>query len=360
MHSYAQAWKRAGELKGRSSRKEYWTFWLANALIIFGIEFLFAGMGAESTTIKVISLISALIVFLPTLSCGVRRLHDIGQSGWVVLIALFPLLGIVILLILEALPGEKGPNKYGQDPKDSKKDLPTPGPVETVSKPVLSAETAAPTTVQNVTISPPANLSGTAAAEPAIVGAAEEPMQQKADLSWLIPLGFILGMVLIVVLGVTLSDSPSRATFVAPPASKTTSDANPFSKILVPCPSGLPPGVEIGEISDPSEVQGANGKLSFSLGKGDRWDSAFDFTASNDTKDIPGYCITAIEVQLALRSPDGTIRKVTKRDTIDQTQLGPGGSSQLRVNNVTSTKDANDIELSSWKITRVWGFRLNQ
>ena len=125
------------------------------------------------------------------------------------------------------------------------------------------------------------------------------------------------------------------------------------------CPEGLPPDVEIGEIPDPSVIQGADGKLDFNLvdsalqnGDGDSgW--RFEFTASNNTKEAPGYCITAIEVQLAVRYPDETIRKVTKRQTVDQTKFGPGASIQLIVDNVISAKAP---ELSSWKITRVWGF----
>ena len=48
----------------------------------------------------------------------VRRLHDIGLSGWLILLSFVPIagwmLGIVMLLLLMVLPGERGRNCYGE------------------------------------------------------------------------------------------------------------------------------------------------------------------------------------------------------------------------------------------------------
>ena len=57
-------------------------------------------------------------MFLPLLAVGIRRLHDIGKSGWYCLWGLLPIVGWIILIVYAARPGMSGPNQYGPDPKD--------------------------------------------------------------------------------------------------------------------------------------------------------------------------------------------------------------------------------------------------
>ncbi|MDO7885962.1 DUF805 domain-containing protein [Hymenobacter sp. CA2-7] len=57
-------------------------------------------------------------MFFPGLAVGVRRLHDVGKSGWFTLIVLVPFVGIMWLLVLDCTADDLGPNQYGQDPKD--------------------------------------------------------------------------------------------------------------------------------------------------------------------------------------------------------------------------------------------------
>ena len=55
-----------------------------------------------------------VVVFVcPSLAVTVRRLHDIGQSGWLVLVQFIPGVGSLILLIMLCIDGEKQPNAYG-------------------------------------------------------------------------------------------------------------------------------------------------------------------------------------------------------------------------------------------------------
>ena len=55
-----------------------------------------------------------VVMLVPLLSQQIRRLHDIGVSGWWVLIGLFvPYFGGFILLIMSMLPSQPHPNKYG-------------------------------------------------------------------------------------------------------------------------------------------------------------------------------------------------------------------------------------------------------
>ena len=59
----------------------------------------------------------AIATLLPSISVGVRRLHDMGKSGWWSLVLLVPFVGVIIMLIMCAQPGESGSNQYGSDPK---------------------------------------------------------------------------------------------------------------------------------------------------------------------------------------------------------------------------------------------------
>jgi uncharacterized membrane protein YhaH (DUF805 family) len=63
--------------------------------------------------------IYSLAILLPSIAVGVRRLHDINKSGWMLLIAFIPLIGWIWLIILTATEGTKGDNEYGSDPKET-------------------------------------------------------------------------------------------------------------------------------------------------------------------------------------------------------------------------------------------------
>ena len=60
-----------------------------------------------------------IIMFLPTLAVSVRRLHDIGKSGWWILVGIIPILGFIWLVIYMVRDGNLGPNEYGPDPKEN-------------------------------------------------------------------------------------------------------------------------------------------------------------------------------------------------------------------------------------------------
>nr|WP_080994929.1 DUF805 domain-containing protein [Vibrio harveyi] len=65
-----------------------------------------------------IGTIYGLVVLIPGIAVMVRRLHDIGRTGWWVLIGLIPLIGLIVLIVFAATDGNKGSNKYGSNPKD--------------------------------------------------------------------------------------------------------------------------------------------------------------------------------------------------------------------------------------------------
>jgi uncharacterized membrane protein YhaH (DUF805 family) len=62
-------------------------------------------------------LLYGLAVFIPTIAVGIRRLHDIGKSGWMMLVILIPIAGFIWLIVLFATDSQKGINDWGECPK---------------------------------------------------------------------------------------------------------------------------------------------------------------------------------------------------------------------------------------------------
>ncbi len=95
---------------GRARRSEYW-WWLLFQVVISVVLTL-----AEGGTTGVIGMIWSLANLIPGIAVGVRRLHDLGKSGWYLLIALIPLVGAIVLIVWFCGRGTVGPNEYGNDP----------------------------------------------------------------------------------------------------------------------------------------------------------------------------------------------------------------------------------------------------
>jgi uncharacterized membrane protein YhaH (DUF805 family) len=105
---------------GRARRSEYWYFLLMNFIIaiIAMIIDKVAGLNFEPLPYGWLYATNALLVFIPGLAVLIRRLHDVGKSGWFFFIILIPLIGSIWLLILACRDGDQGTNEYGPDPKN--------------------------------------------------------------------------------------------------------------------------------------------------------------------------------------------------------------------------------------------------
>lgn len=118
MNWYIKVIKKYAVFNGRARRKEYWMFFLFNIIIasILGLIEVFTGIAPESDQSILVTLYM-LAVFLPGLGVGVRRLHDTGQSGWLLLIAFVPIIGAITLLVFMVQDSQPGENQYGPNPK---------------------------------------------------------------------------------------------------------------------------------------------------------------------------------------------------------------------------------------------------
>ena len=121
---------------GRSRRAEFWWPYLMNLIIswtLSGVAILVGGgfdafasfqLNALGWIFYGASLLWGLAVLVPGLAVTIRRLHDRNMTGWFLLgflvafiIPLLNLVAIIAFIVILALPGTVGPNKFGADPK---------------------------------------------------------------------------------------------------------------------------------------------------------------------------------------------------------------------------------------------------
>ena len=105
MNYYLKVLQNYATFGGRARRSEYWYFILFNTIISFGLGFV-AGL----MQVNWISNIYTLAVLIPSIAVAVRRMHDVGKSGWFALVPIYN-------LILACTNGVQGDNEYGADPK---------------------------------------------------------------------------------------------------------------------------------------------------------------------------------------------------------------------------------------------------
>ena len=93
---------------GRASRSEFWYFEL------FAVVLSIAGSIIDPT--GVVGGLISLALLLPSLAVTARRLHDTNRSGWWILIAFIPLVGIIVLIVWWATRGGPDANRFGPPP----------------------------------------------------------------------------------------------------------------------------------------------------------------------------------------------------------------------------------------------------
>jgi uncharacterized membrane protein YhaH (DUF805 family) len=119
MNWYLMVLRKYAEFNGRARRKEYWMFVLFNFIfaIVAAIIDNILGTAFEGIGYGLIYILYCLAVVVPSLAVLVRRLHDVGKSGWWFWIVLIPIIGAIWLFVLLVTEGNPGDNQYGPNPK---------------------------------------------------------------------------------------------------------------------------------------------------------------------------------------------------------------------------------------------------
>jgi uncharacterized membrane protein YhaH (DUF805 family) len=120
MNWYLKVLKQYADFSGRARRSEYWYFVLFNMIFAIVAVVLdnILGTAIEGVGYGPIYGLYVLAVLVPGLAVAVRRLHDVGKSGWMFLIGLIPLIGAIWLLVLFFTDSQPGTNKWGPNPKE--------------------------------------------------------------------------------------------------------------------------------------------------------------------------------------------------------------------------------------------------
>lgn len=120
MNWFIKALKQYADFKGRARRKEFWLF-----ILFYFIFYVLAvvldnvlGITIDYMYVGPVTSMLSLVMIIPNLSVTVRRLHDIGKSGWFIFIGLIPVIGSIWLLVLMFKNSQSGTNEYGPNPKE--------------------------------------------------------------------------------------------------------------------------------------------------------------------------------------------------------------------------------------------------
>ena len=112
MNWYVKVLKQYVDFSGRAQRMEFWMFQLFNLLISIGLAIVDAILG-----LGILQMVYALAVLLPSIAVGARRLHDTNRSGWWLLLAFIPVIGIIVLIVFWVQDSDPGSNAFGPNPK---------------------------------------------------------------------------------------------------------------------------------------------------------------------------------------------------------------------------------------------------
>lgn len=120
MNWWLIAMKKFSDFGGRARRTEYWMFTLMTYVFFFAAFFIdnLLGTTFDDGGFGIITLLFGLAIIFPSWSVTVRRLHDIGKSGWWFFINLIPYIGSIILFIFLVTDSQAGDNEYGEYPKN--------------------------------------------------------------------------------------------------------------------------------------------------------------------------------------------------------------------------------------------------
>ena len=104
------------DFKGRAPRSEYWWFALFGWAMMIILSILDDLIFNTASGYGFLTTIWGLLILLPSIGVGIRRLHDLDKSGWWLLISLIPIIGFFILVFFFVKQGTRGQNRFGVDP----------------------------------------------------------------------------------------------------------------------------------------------------------------------------------------------------------------------------------------------------
>jgi uncharacterized membrane protein YhaH (DUF805 family) len=100
---------------GRDNRPQFWWFVLGVFIVNFGL-WIMSNVPLFGLLFGLLNFVVSIGLLIPSIAATTRRLHDTGRSGWWQLIGLVPIVGVIVLIVLCAQPGQVQSNSYGPPP----------------------------------------------------------------------------------------------------------------------------------------------------------------------------------------------------------------------------------------------------
>ena len=121
------------DTSGRIGRRDYW-IGIAVLLVLHFLSYALFGGG-------LVGILARLVITFLGLAVMIKRCHDMGRTGWLVLLSFIPFIGTIFIIALGLIPGDQGANSYGVTAASRAGDVTTTEPYRT------SDVAAAPRTV---------------------------------------------------------------------------------------------------------------------------------------------------------------------------------------------------------------------
>jgi len=115
VENYFSILKKYAVFTGRANRKEFWMFVLVN-IIISVIFSILTRIPILRVIFWIVLILFSLAVLIPGIALGIRRLHDLNLSGWLMLLCLIPVVNVIAVFLLCVIEGNQYDNQYGSAP----------------------------------------------------------------------------------------------------------------------------------------------------------------------------------------------------------------------------------------------------
>lgn len=121
--AFRRFWAKYATFSGRASRSEYWWWTLIAVVVAIVLDVLatVAGAGSDGSGPSALGVVVAILAvawglgtIVPSLALLARRLHDANYSGWLMLLALVPFVGGLIVLVFSLLPSNPAGQRFDQ------------------------------------------------------------------------------------------------------------------------------------------------------------------------------------------------------------------------------------------------------
>ena len=103
------------DFRTRSTRAQFWWWVVWSVVLGFAASIVDSLLGLSE--VGAVNGLVSLVLFLPSIAISVRRLHDIGRTGWWYLIILVPLVGWIVLIVFFCTATKEEVNQWGPPPR---------------------------------------------------------------------------------------------------------------------------------------------------------------------------------------------------------------------------------------------------